>query len=246
MGRNLRTRGLILHVYRVAEYHKGLVILSPEHGVLHATAFGAYKGKSRLSGVTEIFIEGDMRIYHDPVKDRYKVSEIYPVCVHEELRGQLERYYTALFWSELIMKSFAGGGNFTDLYDLAHRSLQLLDTAERIDQLLIQFVWRFLDLTGFQPDILNCGECGRQLERNESLFMQKGQLVGEGCGYEYGALRMTPAARNYLLHTSGVSLEKTTGVSIPSIESSELKRLLLAYVEDVIGYPLMMLQKGLV
>jgi len=246
MGRNIRTDGVILHVYRVAEYHKGLVILSPDLGVFHATAFGACKGKSKLSGVSETFIEGNLQLYHDPVKDRYKVSEIVPVQPHEHLRTDLDRYYTALFWAEMIMKSFAGGEEFPSLYRFVTSSLYQLEHVAETEQLLIQFIWRYLGLIGFQPDILVCGECGRAVDRGESLFLQNGQFVGQECGTGGDSLILSPAARNYLLYTSGLSMEKTEGVKMVQPERQALKRLLGLFIEDILGHPLNMLRKGLI
>lgn len=233
-------------MYRVAEYHKGLVILSPDLGIFHATAFGAYKGKSKLSGVSETFIEGRIFLYHDPVKDRYKVSEIVPEETHQQLREDLDRYYTALFWAELIMKSFAGGEGFAELFRFFSSSMQLLDRSEDIEALLIQFIWRYLGMTGFQPEIENCGECGRRIERGESLYMENGQFVCEKCAGSYGGPRLSPAARNYLIHSASLPLQRTAGVVLNPAERGELKRLLCIFIEDVIGQPLAILQKGLV
>lgn len=256
MGRNLQTDGVVLHVYRVAEYHKGLVILSPDLGIFHATAFGAYKGKSKLSGVSEPFTEGRMFLYHDPVKDRYKVSEIAPVRTHHGLRYDLDRYYTALFWTELIMKSFAGGEEFEALFRFFSGSLQVLEATDDTEAVLIQFVWRYIGLTGFQPDIGTCAECGRNIERTEALYLQDGQFVCQECAGRQGPFEannvrngppfLSPAARSYLLHSSSLPLEKTTGVKMGQADEDSLKRLLFIYIEDIIGRPLVMLQKGLV
>ncbi len=243
-------------MYRVAEYHKGLVILSPDLGIFHATAFGACKGKSKLSGVSETFVEGRMFLYHDPVKDRYKVSEIAASRPHHGLRDNLDRYYTALFWTELIMKSFAGGEEFHALFRFFSKSLRVLETADDTAGILVQFVWRYLGLTGFQPDIGTCAECGRDIERGEALYLQDGQFVCRDCAGRRGPVEsqpgsyrppvLSPAACRYLLHSSSLPLEKTSGVRMEKSDEDALKRLLFIYIEDIIGRPLVMLQKGLV
>jgi len=197
-----------------------------------------------------------MFLYHDPVKDRYKVSEISPVRTHHGLRDDLDRYYTALFWTELIMKSFAGGEEFEALFRFFSKSLQVLETTDDVPAILIQFVWRFIGLTGFQPDIGACAECGRSIERGEALYLQDGQFVCQDCtgrsapvGPKYvidGPPFLSPAARSYLLHSSALPLEKTSGVKMGPADADSLKRLLFIYIEDIIGRPLVMLQKGLV
>src|SRR6056297_852198 len=250
MARNFHTEGVILKAYRVAEYHKGLVIISPDLGVLHATAFGAYKGKSKLSGVSEPFTRGDFLLYHDPVKDRYKVTEITPRSYHEELRSDLDRYYTGLFWSELIIKSFGGGSEYTQLYFLLSSALDFLGKTRFIERAHIQFVWRYLDTTGFLPDLSMCGACGREIESAESLYWQNGEFVGEECRLiaagDPELHSLNPAAKKYVLHTLRLSLEQTESVSLSVIELRRLKALLYAVVEDVVGFRLNTMQKGVV
>lgn len=250
MGRNFRTEGVILKAYRVAEFHKGLIIISPDAGVFHATAFGAYKGKSKLSGVTEPFTAGDFFLYHDPVKDRYKVSEVVPRTYNEALRGDLDRYYTGLFWSELIIKSFGGGSEFAQLYYLLSSALDFLGRTQHVERANLQFVWRYLDITGFLPDISICGSCGREIEPAEPLYWQNGEFVAGECRLaaegDLDLLILTPAAKKYLQHTSRLSAAQTEAVSLSAGELRGLKRLLYAIIEDVVGFRLNTLQKGVV
>jgi len=250
MGRNFRSKGVILKAYRVAEYHKGLVIISPEVGIFHATAFGAYKGKSKLSGVTEPFTEGDFLLYHDPVKDRYKITDVMPLTYHEELRTDLDRYYTGLFWSELLIKSFGGGSEYAQLYSLLHSALNFLGTTRHIDRANLQFVWRYLDITGFLPDLSVCAACGRPIGPGDMLFWRAGEFIGRDCASATGEQQelhsLSPAARKYLLHTAGLAPEKTEGIGLSGSEMGGLRQLLYAVLEDVIGFQLNTLQKGVV
>jgi len=244
MGRNIRTIGVILKTYRVAEYHKGLVTLSPDLGIFHSTAFGAYKGKSKLAGVSEPFTDASFLLYHDPVKDRYKVSEIIPELVHERIRGELERYYTALFWSELLMKSFAGGGEFGPLFGFVREGLRLLDSGEKHELINLQFMWRYLELIGFQPDTRRCDECSRDMEQGEEMFLQGDRLLCGACLGESLTLRLSPGARNYLNHTAALPFSRTLGVDLPDRERDTLRKLLYALMEEVVGARLNTLQKG--
>ncbi|MFP4617319.1 MAG: DNA repair protein RecO [Spirochaetaceae bacterium] len=152
MARNRHTPGIILTSRRFGEYHKDLHILTPEEGVIRATAFGALKGKSRLSGVTEPFTEGEMYLYHDPVKDRLKLSEVDTTDAHEGIRGELRRYYIASFWVEFVIKSYGGGGEYSSLYRLLGGAFHTLENTELLDAVNIHFIWRYLALIGFRPD----------------------------------------------------------------------------------------------
>lgn len=262
MGRTIRTVGVILKTYRVAEYHKGLVTLSPDLGIFHSTAFGAFKGKSKLSGVSEPFTDASFLLYHDPVKDRYKVSEILPVLVHERIRSELEVYYTALFWSELLMKSFAGGGEFHRLFDFVREGFRLLDTEKNHELVNLQFMWRYLDLIGFQPNLQVCDECSRPIERGDAMYLLGDRLLCDRCAGRGSAsgtagisgtdpglvsgIRLSPGAGNYLNYTSSLPFSRTLVVNLPDGERKSLKKLLYALIEEVVGVRLNTLQKGLV
>jgi len=246
MARNFHTEGVILKTYRVGEYHKGLVIISPDLGVLHATAFGAYKGKSKLSGVSEPFTRGDFLLYHDPVKDRYKVTEITPRSYHEELRSDLDRYYTGLFWSELIIKSFGGGSEYSQLFYLLQASLKFLENTHHIERANLQYVWRYLDITGFLPNLTLCAGCGRKINGMDVLYWQNGEFVGQECVLAPELHRLSPAARKYLLHTRRLTPEQTEAIGLSSTEQTGLKKLLYAVIEDVVGFRLNTLQQGVV
>lgn len=242
----MRTAGVILKSYRIAEYHKGIVVLSPDLGMLNATVFGAYKGKSKLSGVSEAYSLGDFLLYHDPVKDRYKVTEITPRKALDNIRQDLDLYYTASFWSELLIKSFAGGGEFERLYRFVATALQQLNDAARSELVNIQFMWRYLGIIGFQPEIRQCNECGRVLEREEKLYYQNGDFVGQECRAAMDAPFLSAAARNYLLHSASLPMQRTVSVDLPERERQQLKKLLFLLIEDMVGFPLNTLKQGLI
>jgi DNA repair protein RecO (recombination protein O) len=252
MRRSRQTAGIILASRRFGEYHKSLDILSPEEGIFRATAFGALKGKSRLSGVTEPFTEGQMYLYHDPVKERIKLTEVDPTDLHGPLREELSRFYIASFWMEFVIKSYAGGGEFAPLYRLLAGALKTLERTEMFEAITVHFVWRYLDLLGFRPSTVNCEGCGEEPAASEPLYLAEHSLLCSRCAGE-GQPRLSPWARDFLSY-SAVSPFSALEARLSGDSDSErgereiagLKRIMLRLAEQVVERPLNSLSQGMV
>lgn len=257
MQRNRLTSGIILSSHRYGEYHKSLDILSEDEGLFRAVAYGALKGKSRLSGVSEAFTEGSVYLYHDPVKDRYKVNEIDPLDSHEGLRNNLDRFYIASFWAEFVIKSFAGGGDFAALYKVLHGALTALEKTEEYDAVNVHFIWRYLALLGFRPDIWNCSECGAEFEQDEHAYFEEGSFVCHSCApldAGHGDVPcLSPWGRDFLYRSGRTPfttleeyLRQWDETDSERHELKELKETLLLLVRTLVERPLNTLSQGII
>ena len=111
MGRNIWIEGLTLRSRRFQEFHKDVTILCRTGGILQAVLHGGYKGKSRLAGATEPFRQAEFLLYHNPVKQSYKISDGDVLNPFEELRGNLAKIYLASLWSEIMIKTQGMGAH---------------------------------------------------------------------------------------------------------------------------------------
>jgi len=150
---------------RYGEFHKSLSLLTSDLGLIAATAYGAYKMHSGLRMGSEPFTWSRVQLYYNPVKRSYKVTDLE---VRESFRGlqsDLSRLATASLWAEVVQKSYGAGEVSGMLFRLFLDCLRLLDAsdARREPYVTIQFLWRFLSLAGYQPDIAACNACGAAL-----------------------------------------------------------------------------------
>ncbi len=249
MNRNRKTDAIILRSRRIGELHKGLSCLTRDTGVLEVTAYGAGKGKGKLSGMVDPFSLLYMSLYYDPVKDNYKVTDIEQRTIFPEIRLSLGKFYTASFWAELILKTFSGGGESVHIYPLLAESLKLLNDSNEKDHLLIllQFVWRYLGLTGFHPDIENCGQCGCSLSQTGTLWYSESgnQFLCNDCGTGNSTIPMFPGGIRYLKHTADLDLSRSMKIGLDKRSADSLRRILLAMIQGIVEYPLNTLKKGL-
>ena len=250
MNRNLRTESIILRTRRIGELHKGLTCLTRSCGIIDAIAYGAGKGKSKLSGMVDPFSLLYMYLYYDPVKDSYKVSDIEQRVIFPGIRSELGKFYIASFWSELISRSFSGGGESELIYPLLAKSLIELNVADKAGQslILIQFIWRYLGIAGFRPDTEHCGICDSVLALSEPVWFDErdNQIICAECRTNVDTLKFSSGGLKYLRHTVKMDLEKSMRIGMDYSSADTLKRIMLAMIQGIVEYPLNTLKKGLI
>ena len=163
MYRNYVKEALFLKKYRIGEIHKGVVILTPDAGLVHTIAHGALKLKSRLRTATEPFTYSKVYLYRNPVKDSYEIKDIEVKESFDYLYKSLVKFYTASLISEIVLKSFGGGRESENIFGLLLDCLRILNARKETEAVYVscQFIWRFLTTSGLKPDISYCSQCGR-------------------------------------------------------------------------------------
>ncbi len=241
MRRNITTNALILRTRRIGEYHKLVTCLTPALGLVDALAYGAYKGKSKLSGITEPYTFLSLHLYYNPVKKAYKVTEAEEHVPYTVVRGSLARVYRASLFSEIVLKSFGGGGDSADIFLLLKDAFFVLDTCstEKMDFVVIQFLWRFLMLSGMIPDLNSCEKCSRHVGLGEILVYSPEENVFfcKQCGGT-GHYRLNGGERRYLEYTFRQTFTRAVQTGLVKSSVVPLRQLLLVMVQNFLEYPL--------
>lgn len=240
VARNRITEGIILKNSRIGEIHKSVTLLSPDLGVINPIAHGAYKGKSKLGGATEVFSRLTAYLYHDPVRGSYKFTDAEPLSIYEHLRGDLIKYYIASLWSEVVIRTYAGGGDYAGTYIMLSEALELLDSCreDKNDTVLSLFLYRYVESLGYLPDFTTCSSCGRRMSESETWHISDvGEVRCGNCGRE-GQPGLSPGARRYLLHVTARPFQEMLRVNLDRGSAAELKRAMIAIAQHVIGGPL--------
>lgn len=189
-------------------------------------------------------------LYYDPVRDNYKVSDIEQKKIFPGIRSELGKFYIASFWSELILKSFSGGGESELIYPLLAESLSELNTAGKNGQtlILIQFIWRYLGIAGFRPDTEHCGRCDRMFSVSEKVWFdeRENEIICSNCRADIDMLKFSSGGLKYLKHTMKLDLDKSMRIGLDSGSADSLRRILLTIIQGIVEYPLNTLKSGLV
>lgn len=236
MNRNITSEAIILRTRRIGDYHKGVSCITPDMGLVDAVVYGGYKGKSKLSGATDPFSLLHIHFYYNPVKKSYKVEDVEERRTYTGIRGDLERFFRASLLSEIVLKSYAGGGDWAPLYLQVKNALSVLDACDyrRIDLVVIQFLWRFLAFSGYQPDLGSCSSCGAEVDYSEPLFLREedSSFVCSRCAGS--SFLITGGMRKYLSHTLGMDLGSSMSIGLDQKSLLSMKRILLLMVENLL------------
>ncbi len=241
MFRHSLTQAIVLQSRQFGEANKSVTLFTPADGLVTAIAHGAKKMASRLRSTTEVFCLSRVFLYQDPVRRTYKITDMEGLRLFAGIRASLDRYYAASLWAELILKSFAGGDSAAPLFGLLRESLSLCEEASprTVGCLSLQFLWRYLVLTGHAPDLERCGECGRPVAIDEPLALEaaEGATFCASCAGPAAAV-VPAAARRYLAHTAELPLADALRVRLEPACERSLRALLLGLVQGVLELPL--------
>ena len=238
MERNLTISAVVLRSRRWGDLHRMVTLASAELGIIDALAYGARKGK--LAGRIDLFIVGIFFLYHNPVRGDYTIVDVEPAVVSEGIRADLRRMYIASFMAELVLKMH--GGDSPVLFNLISQSFALLDSQAMgtADTILIQFIWRLIDISGLAPDMVACPICEKPYGTEEMLSFNTAMHAPccAACAdvdVVNNEMALGPGARRYLLHTAGLGLEEAVGVSLSLTATDRIRLYMLRYASIIAG-----------
>lgn len=153
MQRDHRTSALLLKSESLGEQHRLGTFLSADLGLFRAALFGARSLNSKLGAMAVPFQHLELWLYHQPVKNYWKVNDARPIGDWDGLRQDLDRYFAACLWAELALFSHAEG-DWGASYRLMAESLTLLNSwpGTEVRMLNIQFCLRWVTFLGFPLD----------------------------------------------------------------------------------------------
>jgi DNA repair protein RecO (recombination protein O) len=237
MYRSITTQAIVIRRERYGEFHKSLTLLTADLGLISATAYGAYKMQSRLRLGSEPFTWSLIQLYHNPVKKSYKVMDMEVRRDHRGLQSDLSRFAAASLWAEIVQRSFGAGETTGLLFGLFRDCLTLVELGDDRDvpYVTIQFLWRFLALSGYQPDISGCERCGAALGEGRAAYYssQTNSVLCPACGSQIGDLLPAGALR-YLEANTTVPLDRAVEVRMEPEGLRALRDTLPRMVQSVL------------
>ncbi|GMO31848.1 MAG: hypothetical protein Ta2F_07580 [Termitinemataceae bacterium] len=152
MSRFSNCEALVLRLRSTGEANREAFFLTSDAGIIRSTVYGG--AKSKLRAFVSQFHSGILYLYHDPVRNSYKVQDFDVKNWRPLLRESFERSMTALAISETILASFGGGGNWQESLKIATASLDVLETADddEAKRIFVHFLWGWAEFLGIQPD----------------------------------------------------------------------------------------------
>ncbi|MBN1699138.1 MAG: DNA repair protein RecO [Spirochaetales bacterium] len=247
MSRNTIQQAIILKTNRIGEINKGVVLLTRTSGIINTVAYGACKMKSRLRAYTQLFSHVKVYLYHNPVSNTFKITDMEHYDSFHEISGSVRKFYCASLCAEVILKSYGGGVSADDIFSLFLESLTCLAGAgeESVIFITIQFLFRFLIITGHGMRIDLCAGCGADIAPGETAFHEIGR-TGFLCHRCRGAGNEIchPGMRKYLSATMAIPFRKAMDVSIDASSARTLKTIIVRIIETLLEVSLKTVKSG--
>jgi DNA repair protein RecO (recombination protein O) len=159
--RSHRTPAIVLQHRDFGEADRIYVLFTLEQGRTSAVARGVRKSGSKLGSHLDYFSELDLELARG--RDLEVITGSTVMDQHPNLRTSLDAYGHAAHLVELVRDLTQEHQENPQVYRLLSASLSLLSDGVDPWHVARHFELRFLIATGYQPSILTCAQCRREL-----------------------------------------------------------------------------------
>ena len=217
------TTGIILQGLTLNESDRLVKVLTPDYGLISATAPGAKKYKSRLRGRTELFVINKLLIIKGRSLD--KIIQADTIYTYPGLSKDLGKLAAAQYLAELALYLAVDEQPQAELYELLNehlRRIEQLKSQTNVYPYLAQAVFHILAIAGIAPQVHACCLTQQPLEITSFDINWRG-----GLSFEQGGLV------NILGQTNQATEEKTNNYETSFIVNHKINAVELAIMQSL-------------
>ena len=232
------TPALVLREVKVGEADRILLLLTPEQGLISASAKGSLRLKSRLFSGCGLFCYSEFTLYEG--RTMYRVDEAQVKNTFFGLRESVEGMALAMYLAELTAALAPTGKEAQVLLRLLLNSLYLLSENKRpLGQIKAVFELRAISEAGYLPQLLCCRECGKYEGGPFYLDPEEGSLLCGDCAAKAGRTpNLDPASLTALRHIALVEDKRVFNFSLAGASMRKLGRVTERYALCLLDKPL--------
>lgn len=231
-----QVQGIVLKTQDYGETHKIITVFTKESGKITALCRGANKVKSRLSAVSQMFIEAEFLAYFS--KGLSTVQQGQMLESYRSIREDIIKTAYATYILELTEKIIEPKQHHLYLYDQLQKTLHFINNHESYMVPLMMYELKLYQIGGFAPVLDHCVNCTRQ-ELPYTFSVQEGGFLCPYCTNNDPYTMNIPKAFTRLLpiflHTD---LERIGTISIKRENELFLRTLLDQYYDQYGGFTL--------
>jgi len=165
----IKLSGLVINETKKGEADKVLTLFTLEEGKAYVYSKGARKLSSRFFSGSALFDYSDFVVYSG--RDFYSSTQIDKITAYGELGLDYEKLCCANLFLELVDKTtFVGEPNPPVLKLLLSALTALLKGLSDSFCVYQAFLFKYLQICGYEPLILNCAYCGCGLDAKGDVY----------------------------------------------------------------------------
>lgn len=222
--------GLVLRYSDYKESDRILSVLTVERGLITLTARGCRKKNSSLTAACEICVYAEYVIYR--LCGVYNISTASLLEGFYPIREEYDKFESAeqILYMTRILTHLTH--NWDNAFKLSYHTLSYIAYTDNnpID-LELCFAVKFLKLAGYQPKLLNCVLCGKNLKRERELRFSKA-MGGSMCNYcGTGSRMVEPLTLEAMRRMLILPINEMHKVRLPKQTREELELIVYEYAE---------------
>jgi DNA repair protein RecO (recombination protein O) len=224
VGRTYKTEAVVLRSIRLGEADRVLHVYTLDRGRVGAVAKGIRKTKSRYGARLEPLSHVELML-HQGSGELHTVTGVELLHSHHEARENSYRLGVALAGAEAVLRLFTEQEANPKAFGALVRFLEVVDdlparTGARpaVDPLALAFQLKLLWLSGYQPHLDACADCGA----DDGLVGYSARAGGMVCGAcANGTLSVTPASLATMRALLRATLAEAAGFALGERETRE-------------------------
>ncbi|NER36490.1 MAG: DNA repair protein RecO [Oscillatoria sp. SIO1A7] len=163
MSRTYKATGINLKNMPLGESDRLVTILTREEGLIRATAPGARKPRSKLSGRSQLFVVNELLLYRG--RSLAKITQAQTIKSYPGLSRDLGKLAAGQYIAELVLCQALSEQPQEELFDLTCEHLSRIERSPAVPQassrvpvmpLLTQGIYHLLAFAGVAPQVHNC------------------------------------------------------------------------------------------
>ena len=156
----IATTGLVLRQVKVGEADQILTLLTPDLGVVSASAKGSLRLKNKLFSASGLFCYSEFSLTSG--RTHYFVDSAKVKKVFHGISESVEGMCLATYMAEIVLSLSPAPPEADAQLRLLLNSLYMIGQKKMpLRQLKAIYELRAMSMAGYQPDLLACAECGR-------------------------------------------------------------------------------------
>ena len=156
----IATTGLVLRQVKVGEADQILTLLTPDLGVVSASAKGSLRLKNKLFSASGLFCYSEFSLTSG--RTHYFVDSAQVKKVFHGISESVEGMCLATYMAEIVLSLSPAPPDADAQLRLLLNSLYMIGQKKMpLRQLKAIYELRAMSMAGYQPDLLACTECGR-------------------------------------------------------------------------------------
>jgi DNA repair protein RecO (recombination protein O) len=232
-----KVEGIVIRSTDYGEGNKILTIYSQELGKIGVMAKGAKKTKSRLSAVSQLFIQGYFVLYHGSGLGTLTHGELI-----KSYRGiHLDIIKTA--WSayivELVDKLCEEREPNPVLFRLLETALTMIEMEKDPEIVTRVFEMQLLQMVGIRPEVRWCAHCNRTDFPLLAFSLREGGLICQGClPKDPEASILSPGSIRLLRIFATMDLNKLGKVEVKEETRKQIRQVMKSFIDLYAGIQL--------